>query len=222
MDLQQFITLFNEALFDTDRDRALQVVREAVNQGVTAEEIVFEAVIPAMEHLVTAFGEGFELSLAQHFLTSQIAADVTEEMIPQFRRAPETIGRVVIGSPEGDLHTLGKRIVVACLRGQMIECSDLGVNIAPEQFVAEAVAQGAQVIAISAMMVHTARGKNGCLRVRQLLKERELENRIKIIVGGAPFRFDPQLYQRVQADAWAADGIRAGHVIAGLIQEVRP
>jgi methanogenic corrinoid protein MtbC1 len=103
----------------------------------------------------------------------------------------------------------------------MIQCSDLGVNVPPEKFVTEAVAQQAPVIAISAMMVHTVMGPNGCLKVRQLLKEQGLEGRIKIIVGGAPFRFDPQLFQRVQADAWARDDIMAGKVITKLMQKVR-
>lgn len=54
----------------------------------------------------------------------------------------------------------------------MVEVVDLGVNVAPERFVDEAVAHEAQVIAISSMMVHTAKGENGCLKVRQLLRER--------------------------------------------------
>ncbi|MBI5384809.1 MAG: cobalamin B12-binding domain-containing protein [Verrucomicrobia bacterium] len=239
MNLPQLITVFSEALFDTDRERALRLAREAVNEGITPEEVVFDVVIPALEQQTTALGETLELNLAQHFLTSQIAAAVTEEMvsrfqrapafigqgvagIPRFPRAPALTGRVVIGSAQGDLHTLGKRIVLSCLRAQMIECSDLGVNVPPERFVTEAVSQQAPVIAISAMMVHTALGENGCLKVRQLLKEQGLEGRIKIIVGGAPFRFDPQLCQRIQADAWAEDGIKAGKVITKLFQEVRP
>jgi methanogenic corrinoid protein MtbC1 len=71
-------------------------------------------------------------------------------------------------------------------------------------------------------MVHTARGENGCIRVRQLLKERGLDGCIKIAVGGAPYRFDPSLWQTVGADAWAENGITAGRVIANLIREVRP
>ncbi len=221
MMLPQLIVAFGEALFDTDRDRALRVVRAAVDEGVTPEEVVFEVVIPALEQGAGALGENMELNLAQHFLTSQIAADVTAEMLLRFQRTPEMVGRVVIGSAQGDLHTLGKRIVMGCLRAQMIECHDLGVNVVPELFVAEAVGRNAPIIAISAMMVHTARGENGCLRVRELLKVQGLEDRIKIIVGGAPFRFDPQLYQRVHADAWAPDGVTAGKVVAKLIEEVR-
>jgi len=64
------------------------------------------------------------------------------------------------------------------------------------------------------MMVHTARGELGCLGVRRLLRERGLEGQIKLIVGGAPYRHDDKLFEVVQADAWAVNG-----VVAGLIRE---
>ena len=143
-------------------------------------------------------------------------------MLHRFASPPQTLGRIVIGTAKGDMHSLGKRIVMGCLKAQMVECIDLGVNVAPERFVDEAVAHNASIIGISAMMSHTARGPDGCLGVRRLLQERGLADRIKIIVGGAPYRFDPELHRTVQADAWAADGITAGKVIATLIRELPP
>jgi len=217
----QVIKAYNEAIFDTDRERALKVIHDAVNKGVSPEAIVFKVVIPAIELMIKSISESFDASLAQHFLTSQVAADVVEEMIPQFKKSPEVVGRVVIGTSQGDFHGLGKRIVIGCLNALMINVTDLGLNVPPERFVDEAVAHDAQVIGISSMMVHTARGENGCLKVRRILKERGLEGKIKIIVGGAPYRYDGNLYRIVQADSWAEDGITAGKVIAGLIKEAR-
>jgi methanogenic corrinoid protein MtbC1 len=98
----------------------------------------------------------------------------------------------------------------------LMEVVDLGLNVAPEAFVEAAVSSGARVIGISSMMDHTARGQGGCLGVRRLLRERGLEGSIRLAVGGAPYRFDPELYREVGADAWAADGLSAGQVIAGL------
>lgn len=221
MTIKQLSREFNEAVYDTDRDRALRLIHDAVAQGVTPEEVVFEVVIPAIEQTVKLAGTGAELNLAQHFMTSQIASEVTEEMVRRFRKAPEILGHIVIGTARGDLHTLGKRIVIGCLQAHLVESTDLGVNVPPERFVDEAVAHQAQVIGISAMMVHTARGEDGCLKVRQILKARGLEDRIKIIVGGAPFRFDRQLYQTVQADAWAEDAVSAGTTIVQLIREAK-
>jgi len=219
--LAQVIKAYNEAIFDTDRDRALAVVRQAVDSGVSPEDIIFKVVIPAIELMIKSISENFDANLAQHFMTSQIAAEVTEQMIPRFKKSPEIVGRVVIGNASGDFHGLGKRIVIGCLKALMIDVTDLGLNVPPERFVDEAIAHNAEVIGISSMMVHTARGENGCLKVRQILKERNLEDTIKIAVGGAPYRFDHELYKIVQADAWAENGITAGKVITDLIREVR-
>jgi methylmalonyl-CoA mutase cobalamin-binding domain/chain len=218
---EHVVKAYNEAIFDTDRERALKVIHNAVDKGVSPEAIVFKVVIPAIELMIKSISESFDASLAQHFLTSQIAADVIEEMIPKFKKTPEVVGCVVIGTSQGDFHGLGKRIVIGCLNALMINVTDLGLNVPPERFVDEAVTHDAQVIGISSMMVHTARGENGCLKVRRILKERGLEGKIKIIVGGAPYRYDANLYKIVQADAWAPDGITAGKVITALIKEVR-
>lgn len=219
--LEDVVIAYNEAIFDTDREQALQIIHEAIDNGVSPEDIIFKVVIPAIEQMVKSISENFDANLAQHFMTSQIAAEVTEEMIAKFKKAPTVVGHIVIGSAEGDLHSLGKRIVIGCLKALMIGVTDLDVNVPPERFVDEAVAHNANVIGISAMMVHTARGENGCIKVRQILKDRGLEGKIKIIVGGAPYRYDPELYKVVQADACANDGITAGRIIAELIKEAQ-
>ena len=219
--LEQVLKAYIEAIYDTNRDQALQVVRDAVAHGISPEDIVFKVVSPSLEMMVRAISETDSANLAQHFIASQIAADVTEEMTARFRQAPPLAGSVVIGTSSGDFHGLGKRIVIGCLKAIIIEVADLGVNVPPERFVDEAVERGAHVIGISSMMVHTARSENGCLGVRRILRERGLEDRIRIIVGGAPYRFDPELYRAVQADAWAENGIAAGEAISRLIAEVK-
>ncbi|ATG91912.1 B12-binding domain-containing protein [Methylomonas koyamae] len=220
--LEAYIQAYNDAVFETDKQTALNVVNRALQDGFSAEDIVFKLVIPAVEQMMAFIEQDPDANLAQHFMTAQIAADVTEKMLEKFSKPPEMIGRVVIGAAYGDLHSLGKRIVSGCLKSLMVDVVDLGSNVSAERFVDAAVAEQAQVIAISAMMVHTAIGENGSLKVRALLKERGLEGRIKLAVGGAPYRFDPELYLKVGADAWAADGVNAAKTIVELIREVKP
>ncbi|MBI5093627.1 MAG: cobalamin B12-binding domain-containing protein [Candidatus Hydrogenedentes bacterium] len=218
--LSVVVAAYNEAIYDTDRDRALHIVRSAVDGGVSPESIVFDVVMPSLEMMVKSISETFDANLAQHFMAAQIAEQVSDEMIAKFRTPPELLGHVVIGTSPGDFHGLGKRIVTGCLRSQMIGVIDLGLNVPADQFVNEAVARHCQVIAVSSMMVHTAMGEGGCLGIRQILQERGLEDRIKIIAGGAPYRHDPELYKRVGADAFSASAIEAGGVVRELIAEV--
>jgi len=219
--LDGIIRAYNEAVYETDKEGAFRVVEQAMAQGLTPEEVVFKVVIPAVEEMMSLITRDPDANLAQHFMTAQIASEVTEEMLRRFSSPPEIVGRVVIGTAQGDLHSLGKRIVTGCLKALMVDVTDLGVNVPPERFVDEAVRAGAQVIAISAMMVHTATGANGAVKVRELLRQRGLEGRFRIVVGGAPYRFDGELYRSVGADGWAADGISAGRVIIDLIRGAR-
>ena len=220
--LDDLLQQYKDALFDTDRLLALRVIHAGLDQHIPAEELIFKVVIPSLEDMAGRMTETLDISLSQHFLTSQITNEVIDLLIAAFAQPPKFVGRMVIGSSQGDFHGLGKRIVVGCVKTFMVESIDLGLNVAPERFVEEAIQQNAQIIGISSMMVHTARGENGCLRVRQLLKERGLENQIKLVVGGAPYRFDPNLYLTVHADAWAENALLAGKVITDLIREVKP
>ena len=219
--IDHVLTAFNEAIFDTDRQRALRVIHEAEQDGILPEDIVFKVVVPSIHIMMKSTSERRTPSIAQHFVAAQIASEVTESMVGKFARSPEIIGRVVIGTSVGDMHGLGKRIVSGCLKALMIEVVDLGLNVPAERFVEEAIAHNADVIGVSSMMVHTARGPSAALGVRKFLRDRALEQRIKLAVGGAPYRFDHDLYRTVGADAWAEDGIVAGTVISALIKEVR-
>ncbi len=219
--MRDVIKAYNDAVFETDKEAAFRAVNDALARGLSPEDIVFKVVIPAVEEMMTRIAQDPDSNLAQHFMTAQIASEVTEKMLEKFQHSPEIIGRVVIGTAYGDLHSLGKRIVMGCLKALMVDVVDLGVNVPAERFVDEAQAGDAQVIAVSAMMVHTANGPQGSLKVRQLLHERSLEDRIKLVVGGAPYRFDNELYRAVGADAYATDGVTAGKVIIDLIHQTR-
>ena len=220
---QRTLDAYLKALFDTDKALALRVVQQALDNGLTPEQVIFGVVIPGMERMIGGMISSDNMvTLSQHFLASQIAEEVTDRLIPLFATAPEVRGHVVIGTSHGDFHGLGKKIVIGCLKARMFAVTDLGINVAPEKFVEQALADDAEVIGISSMMVHTATGERGPKRVRQLLREQGLEQRLRVIVGGAPYRFHENLYREVGADAWADTAAEAPAVVARLVREVRP
>lgn len=218
--IEKIIAELNDALFDTDRDRALEIVHNALQQGVTPEDIVMKVIASVLHGSVDIMADQ-EVNLAQHYLTAQIAMAVTEEMLPQFKKKAQIAGRVVIGTAFGDLHSVGMRIVGGCLRAFMIEVKDVGVNVPAEVFVDAALEYEAQVIGVSAMMMHTATGEEGAVKIRRILQEKGLEDRIKLVVGGAPYHFDPELYKSVGADAWSDNGVDGAGMIASLLKEVQ-
>lgn len=218
--IDHILSQYCDAVLDTDRDLAMKVVHDALHAGISAEDLVFKIVIPSIEQMLAGVSEKQDISLAQHFLASQISAEVVEEMITRFQVQPKGTGRIVIGTSHGDYHGLGKRIVIGCLKAHLYEVVDLGLSVPAERFVEEAVAHDAPIIGISSMMAHTALGENGCRGVRRILRERGLESSFRIIVGGAPYRFDENLYRLVEADAWAKDGFASVEIVGGLLRDI--
>lgn len=212
---------FFDAIIDTRRETALKVVNEALDEGYSPESVLFNLLIPTMEDLAEVIRVGHDATLAQLYLASQISAELTEFLTPLFTRPVEVKGTVVIGTAREDFHGLGKKIVIGCLKSRMLNVIDLGLNVAPEAFIETAQKEQAEIIGVSSMMVHTARGPGGPLKIRELINESPLKGRVKLIVGGAPYRFHAQLYREVGADGWAENGLAAVQVILDMIKELK-
>ncbi len=215
--LNQIASGFYDALFDTNRPRALAVITSALRRKVSPEDLVFSVILPGIERMTDSMVDTEQTNLSQHFIASQICEEVIDLLLPRFRGAPAFQATVVLGASCGDFHGLGKKIVRGCLRASLFSVIDLGVNVPAERFVDEAVSQKAAIIGVSSMMIHTALSDQGPRRVRQLLRERGLEREIKLVVGGAPYKFDPDLYRKVGADAWGESGMEAVRVITELV-----
>ncbi|MCF6246346.1 MAG: cobalamin-dependent protein [Desulfobacula sp.] len=219
--INQYLEDYYNAVYDTNRNEAFRVIDEALAKGVQPEEVVFKIIVPAIDKMINALTTDLDATISQHFIASQVAEEITEKMLARFKIKPGMEGRVIIGTPLGDFHGLGKKIVAGCLRANLFMVEDIGLNISPEVFVDKAESFGAQVIGISSMMIHTATGENGPKMVKKILIQRGLENKIKLVVGGAPYRFDSDLYKEVGADAYADNGITATKVIRELLGEVK-
>ncbi|MFH2034842.1 MAG: corrinoid protein, partial [Candidatus Zixiibacteriota bacterium] len=94
-----------------------------------------------------------------------------------------TVGKVVLGSVKGDLHDIGKNLVAVMLKGAGFEVIDLGHDVPPEKFVEAAIGNNAPVIGMSALLTTTMPQMK---KVAEIIKERGLKDKIKIIIGGAP------------------------------------
>lgn len=217
--IDQFKRDYLEAILDTNRDLAFETIDDALDRGHSPEIVIFKILIPVMEELAEIVKVGPDATLAQLYLAAQISAELTDRLVPLFTKKADIEGTVVIGTAFEDFHGLGKKIVKGCLKSKMIDVVDLGLSVSAEKFVDEAIKHNAQIIGVSSMMVHTARGSNGPAKVRELLNKKGLEGRIQLVVGGAPYRFHSKLYKEVGADAWADNGITAATMIADLIRE---
>jgi 5-methyltetrahydrofolate--homocysteine methyltransferase len=122
------------------------------------------------------------------------------------------VGKVVIGTVQGDIHDIGKNLVAMMLEGAGFEVIDLGVNVSAEGFVAAVKANEPQIVAMSALLTTTmARMKEtiGAMREAGIL------NGVKVIVGGAPVTAD--FAQEIGANGFAADASRAASLALSYV-----
>ena len=121
-------------------------------------------------------------------------------------------GEVVIGTVKGDVHDIGKNIVVMMLEGAGFTIHDLGVDVTPEKFVEAVDKHKPQVVALSAMLTTTMTWMKNVI---EALDEAELRQSVKVVVGGAPVTED--FAHLIKADGYADDGISATDEVKNLL-----
>lgn len=217
--LDEIYASYYKALYDTDSEQAHKVISSALEHGVSPQELILKVISPSMEQFAEDFVDN-TVTLAQHFLTSSISSGIIEELLADFKLEGERKGVVIIGTASGDFHGLGKKIVSGFLKTALFEVVDLGINVSPKRFYETATQYSHAVIGISSMMAHTALSPEGAAGVREIIESEGLHNRYKLIVGGAPYKFDDTLWQHTGADCWAIDGPDAVKKVQNLFAEL--
>ena len=177
------IASLRQAVIDGDAGAAAATTRRALADGLAPSRLVDEALIPAMDEAGRRFeaGEFFvpELLVAARALKASQAL-----ITPLLAGSPsEARGRVAIGTVKGDMHDIGKNLVVALLQGGGFEVIDLGADVPPEKFVAAVTDQRADIIGLSALLTTTMLQMKHTVRA---LDEAGVRGSVKVMVGGAP------------------------------------
>lgn len=200
-----------QAVLNGDASGAPQKVQQALTEGVPASTILNDGMIAAMRKV----GEMYECGEA--FVPEMlIAARAMDRALGVLRphlvaAGINPIGKVAIGTVKGDLHDIGKKLVAMMLEGSGFEIVDLGTDVAPEKF-ADAVRNGAQVVALSALLTTTMPKMKDTV---EAIKAAGLRDQVRIVVGGAPVT---QAYaDQIGADGYAADAPGAVRKVRELV-----
>ncbi|MBN2002705.1 MAG: B12-binding domain-containing protein [Anaerolineae bacterium] len=200
---------FKQALLSLNHAAANAVVQQ-LRATYGPARIIEDLVMPALENL----GEGWEsgeIALSQIYMTGRICEELVDALLPPGAAERRNQPKLALVTLE-DYHLLGKRIVYANLRAGGFEVLDYGRLDVPA-LVERTRRDAIEVLLISTLMLPSA------LRVREV--RAQLEDSVKIIVGGAPFRFDSYLWQEVGADAMgysATDAVRLVGSLSGGAQ----
>jgi 5-methyltetrahydrofolate--homocysteine methyltransferase len=189
-----------------------ELTQQAIDEGLAAQMILDDGLIAGM----TVIGKRFkahEIFLPDVLLAAKAMYAGLDLLKPlMIEEGVASQGKVVIGTVQGDLHDIGKNLVSIMLKGAGFEVIDLGNDVAPETFVDAAQREGARIIGLSALLTTTMPVMR---KVVQVLRERGLEDEIRVIVGGAPL--SDAYAAEIGASAYCFDGIKAVETVGEIL-----
>jgi len=201
-----------EAILNGDNKGAAAITGEGLEAGMDPQALVDEAMIPAMAEVGRRFEEEEyfvpELLLAARAMKA--ALGILRPLLSE--SGAEPVGRVVVGTVQGDLHDIGKNLVAAMLEGAGFEIVDLGADVSPTQFVEAVRDSGAGLVGLSALLTVTMPSMKTTV---EELKKAGLRDQVKVLVGGAPLSSD--YAKEIGADAYADNASAAVRTARQLV-----
>lgn len=193
-----------DAVRDGQQDRAAEFVRSALAEGTAPDEILAKGLIPGMQSLGELFQDG-QAFLPEILISARAMNKALAELRPLLvGSGVRSQGTIVLGTAEGDLHDIGKRLVGMLLEGNGFEVVDLGVDVSAAAFVDAAREHDADIVAISALLTTTM---PQFAVVVGSLSDAGLRDRVKVIVGGAAV--SRTFADQIGAEGFAEDCVSA-------------
>jgi 5-methyltetrahydrofolate--homocysteine methyltransferase len=172
-----------DAILNGDEKLALELTKEALNEGVSPAELISKWMIPAMDEVGRLF-EAQEFFVPELLLAGRAMKATLEPIRPLLTASGvQPAGHIIIGTVKGDLHDIGKNIVASMLEGAGFEVFDLGIDVPSEKFVETVKSRKPHILALSALLTVTMPEMK---KVMDALTQSGVRNQVKIMVGGAP------------------------------------
>jgi len=199
-----------DAVIKGDQSAAVEITKAALKEGTAAKSILDEGLIAGMD-IVGARFKNNEIYIPEVLIAARAMKMAMEVLEPELVRAGvEPVGKLLIGTVQGDLHDIGKNLVAMMLKGAGFKVIDLGVDVRPEKFIDHAKAAGVQLVGMSALLTTTMPGMEKTIKA---LKDAGIS--AKIMIGGAPITQD--YADRIGADGYAADAASAVDIAKNLV-----
>jgi len=203
-----------KAIINYDKSKAEEIAKRGLASGIKPYAMISEGFVPGITEVGDLFDRGRlflpELILAADAMKAGTA--ICQAAIPEAEvKAPK---KVVIGTVEGDIHDIGKSIVVSFLLANGFEVYDIGRDVPIEKFIEKAIEVDADVIGSSALLTTTMEGQK---KIVEELKKAGLQDKVKTVVGGAPC--SQGWADRIGADAYAenaVEGVKRIKELTGL------
>lgn len=195
--MADFSELYN-AILTGNAKKAEEITKAALEANVDPSELVQKYMIPAMDEVGKRF-ECNEYFVPELLIAARAMKTSLEIITPLLAEAgAEPVGRVVIGTVQGDLHDIGKNLVASMLEGGGFQVIDLGVDVPPERFVEAAKEKDGTIVALSALLTTTMTMMKNVI---QALEKAGIRQKTRVMIGGAPIT--QQFADEIGADGYS-------------------
>jgi len=207
------LELITKALLKGQANRVKSLTILAIESGISPRKVFEKALLPGMEVIGKQFREN-TIYISEVLIASRAmhaGLHVLKPLLSDPKHA--SLGKVVIGTVAGDLHDIGKNLIVMMYRGAGLEVVDLGIDVQPEEFADAIIDHHPDILAMSAMLTTTLGMMSETMKE---LDQRELRDHVKIIIGGNPTTQD--FADAINADGYAADAFKAVDLALELVR----
>ena len=199
-------------LYKGDREAVAELAQEALDQGLSPGEILADGLMAGMDRVGRDFKAG-DLYVPEVLLAARAMHAGMDVLKPLLSEAEvPSAGKIVIGTVKGDLHDIGKNLVVMMMEGAGFEIVDLGTGVPPEQFVEAVEGEKPDLLGMSALLTTTMPMMRTTI---EALEQAGLRDRVKVIVGGAPVT--QTWADEIGADGFGSDAASAVDVARSLM-----
>jgi len=203
-----------QSIIDGEEDLAAELAQKALDEGIDPLEAISNGFVVGVNQVGDSFacGNAFlpELVMAGEAMKAAIA--VLEPSMKAAGTERKILGKVVLGTVEGDIHEIGKSLVATMLTSSGFEVYDLGVDVSSADFLAKAEEVGADIIGLSALLTTTM------VKQKEIIDEVTRRGlKVKVMVGGAPVT--REWVHKIEADGYSEDAIGAVNVAKELVGE---
>jgi len=204
MSNEELFAQMAQAIIDGDPEGAEALARKALELGVDPLEAINRGFTPGINRVGELFasGEYFLPDLVIGGEAMKAAVAVLEPELARRQEERKVLGKVIIGTVEGDIHEIGKTLVATMLSANGFQVKDVGVDVSAEAFVAAVREMGANLVGLSALLTTTMLNQR---KVIEALQKAGLRDQVKVMVGGAPVT--RQWAEEIGADGYAEDAV---------------
>ncbi|MCK5837808.1 MAG: corrinoid protein [Desulfobacula sp.] len=208
--MTDFIAM-QDALVNCDQNKLVGLVKDALSAETPASDILNKGLIAGMD-IVGEKMENGDMFIPEVLMAAKAMAGCVETLKPLLKEGEGQAGAsVLIGTVKGDLHDIGKNLVAMMMESAGMEVHNLGVDIAPEDFVAQIKEKNARIVCLSALLTTTMPMMKQTV---DAIVESGLRDQVKILVGGAPVT--QAFADEIGADGFAADAGAASKLAKAL------